>query len=120
MYYAPLVFKNKVFDSNEQCFQYEKATEHGCDDLAECIRKIEGPYVIKKESNKITTTLEWDNASPDKLWELLEKKYREHPELLERLIDTAPLQLIEASSDMRWGGGGTFPLKSVQYGRIPG
>ena len=29
---------------------------------------------------------------------------KQHPELLERLIDTAPLRLIEASTSERWGG----------------
>ena len=122
MYYAPIVVGNKVHDSNEQCFQYDKATEHGCDDLADRIRKMDDPYDIKNESNNIITTAEWDQASPDKLWELMEKKYREHPELLERLIDTAPLPLIEASKDSRWGGGGGVPFHSelCDSGEYPG
>ena len=41
---------------------------------------------------------------------------REHPDLLERLIDTAPLPLIEASMDSRWGGGGgEAPFNSDLY-----
>ena len=118
MHYAPIAVKDKVHDSNEQCFQYDKAKEHGCDELAETIKGLDDPYEIKRESNKITTTTEWDQASPDKLWDLMEKKYHEHPELLERLIETAPLPLIEASKDMRWGGGGPLSFEIVRHGRV--
>ena len=49
---------------------------------------------------------------------------KEHPELLERLIDTAPLRLIKASTSMRWGGGGGggVPFESELYdsGEFPG
>ena len=84
------------------------------------VRKLEDPYDIKRETRNIVTTIEWDNASPDKLWDLLDKKYREHPELLERLIETAPLPLIEASTDTRWGGGVPFHSELYDTGKFPG
>ena len=46
----------------------------------------------------------------------------QHPELLECLIETAPLKLIEASKCMKWGGGGGAPFHSKVYesGVFPG
>ena len=50
-------------------------------------------------------TDEWNNSSPELLWELFDEKMKQNPQLLQRLIQTAPLQLIEASTSRRWGGG---------------
>ena len=60
----------------------------------------------------IITTEEWKAAAPEFLWRLFDLKMKQHPELLERLIDTAPLRLIEASTSERWGGG---PFESTLY-----
>ena len=40
-------------------------------------------------------------------------KYEQHPELLDRLITTSPLRLIEASTGKRWGG--RAPINSPIY-----
>ena len=120
MHFAPIMVDGKDQDSNEQSFQYDKANEHGCADLAEDIRKMDDPYEIKKESKRITTTTEWEEGAPDKLWGLLEKKYAKYPMLLERLIETAPLPLIEASKDTRWGGGAPFHSNVYDTGKFTG
>ena len=105
MHYAPITVNDKDFDSNEQSFQITKALDHGCKNVAEDIKKMKNSFEIKKEGGRITTTVEWEEGAPEKLWDLMEIKYRQHPELLDRLIETAPLQLMEASTDTRWGGG---------------
>ena len=45
---------------------------------------------------------------------------REHPDLLERVIDTAPLPLIEASIDSCWGGGAPFHSDLYDSGEFTG
>ena len=112
MSYAPIKVGNIEHDCNELSYQYDKAKDHGFDDLAEEIRGMDDPMEMKKATRNIKTTEEWKAEAPDKLWDLISKKYNEHPELLERLISTAPYPLIEASVDSRWGGG---PFNSEKY-----
>ena len=66
-------------DCNEQSYQYDKAKDHGFDDLAEEIRGMDEPMEMKKATKKIKKTEEWKSEAPDKLWDLISKKYNEHP-----------------------------------------
>ena len=109
-HYARITVGDITHDCNEQSYQYDKTKDHGFNDLAEDIRGMDEPFDMKKATRKITTTEELKNKAPKKLCDLISKKYNEHPDLLERLISTAPYQLIEASTDSRWGGGSPFPL----------
>ena len=93
MHFAPITVNGKDHDSYEQCYQYDKANTHGMEKHAKDIEKMDDPFEIKKEANRITTMTEWQEGAPDKLWDLLEKKYEKYPELLERLIETAPLEM---------------------------
>ena len=112
MAYAPIKVGDTPHDSNEEAYQYRKAKDHGCDGLAEAILHMEDTHEIKRETKSIVTTEEWNKDAPNKLWDLFDLKMKEHPDLLERLIETAPLPLIEASNDDRWGGG---PLSTLKY-----
>ena len=101
MHFAPITVNNREFDSNEQAYQHDKAVDHGLEKTAKEIKESKNAYDIKDKSHKITTTLEWESAAPEKIWGLLEKKFQQQPNLLERLLDTYPLPLIEASPDTR-------------------
>ena len=119
MFYAPIKVGNIEHDCNEQSYQYDKAKDHGFDELAEVIRGMDDPMEMKKSTKKIKTTEEWKTGSPDKLWDLISKKYNDHPELLERLISTAPYPLIEASMDSRWGGGRPLSFRKIRRRHLP-
>ena len=105
MYPAEIEHDNKDYNSNEQCFQCTKAQVHDELDLAATLKEMSNAYDIKENAADIVTTEEWNRSAPALLWELFDKKMKAHPELLERLIETAPLLLIEASKSSRWGGG---------------
>ena len=98
-------FNKKEYKSNEQAFQCTKADRHGKPDLALALKDMSNSYEIKIEASNIIVTDEWNKIAPDILWDLLDEKMKERPELLERLIKTAPLRLIEASKSTEWGGG---------------
>ena len=100
MYLAEITHGNKDYDSNEQAYQCTKATTHDEADLK---------YAIKVDASEIATTEEWNRETPALLWDLFDKQMNAHPELLERLIETTPLLLIEASKTFV-GGGGWPPL----------
>ena len=57
------------------------------------------PDDIKREMADMNTMQEWKNAAPDKLWDLISRKYKAHPELLEPLISTVTYPLVEGSVD---------------------
>ena len=58
MFYAPIKVGNIDHDCNEQSYQYDKAKDHGFDDLAEEIRGMDEPMEMKKATKKIMTGME--------------------------------------------------------------
>ena len=109
----PIVFDDKPYDSNEQAYQWKKATDHDLEQIAAEIMRCTESFEVLYAGNGITTTPEWKAYAPRLLAILVILKYDQHPELLERLISTYPLPLIEASTSQRWGGGA--PLSSPIY-----
>ena len=120
MYPAEITYDNKNYKSNEQTYQCQKATLHNEPDLAAALKEMSNAYKIKIDTSEIATTEEWNLSAPAFLWELFDKKMKAHPELLERLIETAPLLLIEASTSFRWGGGAPFESDLYDTGKYPG
>ena len=114
MSHAPIKVGAIDHDSNEEAYQYTKAKDHGCDVLAQAVLEMEDSHQIQRETADIVTTSEWNNDAPNKLQKLFHIKMTQQPDLLERLIQTWPLPLIEASKSERWGGGGA-PYHSSLY-----
>ena len=113
MAYHEIKVGDKTFVSNEQRFQWEKAIKHDDIELAQEIKDTRDSYEVKNAGGLITASPEWTQGAPDHLYEMVVDKFDQHPDLLERLIDTYPLELIEASNDDEWGGGA--PLSSQQF-----
>ena len=109
----PIKYKNRPYISNEQAYQWTKATTHDENDIAVNIETSTEAWDIMYAGSDISTTEEWNDSAPDLLAELVIIKYEQHPELLERLISTYPHRLIEASVSKRWGGGA--PISSDIY-----
>ena len=109
----PIRFEDRDYNSNEQGFQWTKATRHDEPEIAEEIMKCKEPFDILYAGADITTSPEWNRNSPLLLATLFHIKMERHPELLQRLISTSPHRLIEASSSKRWGGGA--PISSGVY-----
>ena len=75
----------------EQCYQCTKAVRHEEKELAEKTKEVENSSEIKIERGKITCSEAWNEAAPQLLWDLFDQKMSENPELLDRLLETAPL-----------------------------
>ena len=52
--------------------------------------------------------------------ELNRAKFDQNPQLKQRLIDTAPHRLIEATVDSNWGGACLFGSEMYEQGIVPG
>ena len=83
----------------------QKATTHGKDEIADEIKGATESFDIYYAGAEIVTTEEWKQNAVELLATLVILKYEQHPELLERLISTIPMRLMEASMSKRWGGG---------------
>ena len=109
----PIRYKNASYNSNEQAYQWTRATNHNEDEIATNIKESKEVWDIMYAGSDIVSTNEWKDYAPDLPPELVIAKYDQHPALLERLISTYPLRLIEANVSKRWGGGA--PLSSSIY-----
>ena len=117
----PLRYDNKSFNCNEKGFQWRKAMDHHDPELAEEIKDTDEPYEIKAAGGIITESDEWTEKAPDLLEDMLEKKLDQNPKLLKRLLETFPLDLIEGSTDTKWGGGAPFHSQVYDKdGPLPG
>ena len=114
MAYIKIKF-DKTFDSNEQGYQWKKAIKHQDHELAREIKGTDNSYKVKTAGELIIASPEWNAKAPVLLEKRFEIKLDQHPEILERLIETYPLELIEASSCRTWGG--PFPLKHIRLRR---
>ena len=94
---ARVIFNKKDYLSNEQAFQCTKTTKHDYQDLAKILKDVSNSYDIKVEASDIVTTTEWESKAPVILWDLFYHKMSDNLELLECLIQTAPLLLIKVS-----------------------
>ena len=117
----PVFYNNRSFNCNEKCFQWKKAMDHHDPELAEEIKDTEEPYEIKAAGGIITESDEWNDKAPNLLEGMLEKKLDQNPKLLERILQTYLLELIEGSADTKWGGGAPFnsPIYDSE-GPLPG
>ena len=62
----------------------------------------------------------WNRIAPGKLWSLNDAKYSQNKPLMDKLIETAPHRLVEASIDGKWGGGAPFGAGCYDEGVVPG
>ena len=111
MAYVDVKVGDKTFVSNEQRYQWEKAMKHEDQELAREIKDTRDSYEVKNAEGLITANEVWLAEAPDPLETMIVDKFEQHPDLLERLIDTYPLELIEASSEDRWGGASPINLR---------
>ena len=120
MAYAPVRYDSKDYISNEQAFQHTKAVRHNQPELAASLKEMTNSYAIKVDASEIVTSEDWNKSAPELLWDLFDRKMKRNPELLERLIETAPHRLIEASTSTRWGGRAPFESRLYDTGKFTG
>ena len=106
---------NIVHKTNEHGYFFNKAKIYKRPDIAKAIIEEPDQGKLKSYFNGLGDNPEWNRLRAPTLRRLFERKMKQHPELENRLMDTAPHRLIEASVDPLLGGGGAspFPRKST-------
>ena len=80
--------------------------------------KTDEVQAMKDLAASLPKSEKWLKMSPDKMCDLDDAKFSQSPELMEKLIGTAPHKLIEASVDSKWGGASLFGSDIYEQGQV--
>jgi GTP cyclohydrolase II len=104
----PILLDGRIWPTVEHFYQAKKFA--GTAD-EEAIRLAETPTEAKQHSERLGDDRrreDWDSVKERIMLRALRAKFRQHPELGERLVATAGRRLVEHSEgDAYWGNGGT-------------
>ncbi len=100
--YAPVVWLGGEYMTSEHAFQAAKTKTSADHDF---VAAAESPRETKKRGRTIQIREDWDQVRDGIMYSILEAKF-ERPHLRERLLATAPAELIEGTTgwhDNYWG-----------------
>ena len=87
---------------------------------AELIKKTPCPYLAKRIGDRIRTTLAWEKCECDVMYEIVQQKASENPEIKAKLLETKNMKLHEATRSTLYGIGAGLHSKHAREGRWPG
>jgi N-glycosidase YbiA len=111
-YYAPVRINEVEYKTNEHFFQSKKFEGTPYEQY---IIKLNTPAEAAKEGKRRDFPLrkDWEQVKEDIMLQGLIEKFRQHPELLKRLMETKGYRLRETSPyDSYWGTGRDFKGKN--------
>ena len=103
-----------TFGSLEQAYFYLLAKETGNVTKAHLILKTTNPRKIKRIGGSIVATPEWLRKSDQVMFDLLGLKFKQNPELRQKLLATEGKTLVEATLNKYWGCGLTISMADKQ------
>ena len=86
------------------------ASETGNHTKAYLIMKTKNPRKIKKIGDSIIATPEWLQKADQVMYDLLVMKFRQNPDLREKILATGNKFLVEATLNRYWGAGLTIAM----------
>jgi ribA/ribD-fused uncharacterized protein len=97
-----IVHDNKVYETAEHLYQALKTLDP---EEHEFVRKSPTPGEAKKRGKKITLREDWDQVKDEIMRMILDLKFSQNPELMEKLLATGDQELIEGNwwGDTYWG-----------------
>ena len=113
-------FKKTPYSSVEQGYHHLHAQFEDDPEIAAKIMATHEPIEIKDISSALPKSDGWNHVAPSFMWDLNGAKYEQNPELKCQLIETAPVLLIEAYVDSKWGGACPYGSDIYEQGQIPG
>ena len=113
LYKATFTIDSTPYNSVEQKIQYEKAMMADDIQAAELIMETQDTWTIKTIGDRVKVTKEYIDNRLHIARIGNEAKYKDNPDLMEALIETGDLNLIEGTKSSFWGGG--EPYDSQAY-----
>ena len=98
-YPAPITYNGLVFQNNEAAFQVAKCPERSAEFC------FLNPSEAKRLGRRVKLRNDWDQIKDMVMYEICKAKFRQNPDLAERLISTSNFELIEGNNwgDHIWG-----------------
>lgn len=97
---AAIIIDDVEYANVEQYFQHEKATICKADKQARKIMNKSNPWYVKIVGNRIETTEEWNRDRLQTLYRGIFAKFHQNIPLRQALLNTAGLNLYEATTDL--------------------
>ena len=119
-YNCQFVYKKQPYTSVEQGLHHIHATQENELALAATIMSLHEARDIKALAKDLPCSDEWNEMCPGVLMDLNRAKFEQNPDLKQRLIDTAPHDLVEATVDSKWGGACPISSEIYEQGQVPG
>ena len=101
-----------TFGSLEQAYFYLLAKETGNVTKAHLILKTMNPRKIMRIGGSIVATPEWLRKSDQVMFDLLGLKFKQNPEVRQKLLATEGKTLVEATLNKYWGCGLTISMRT--------
>ena len=119
-YPCELYFRDQRFTSLEQAYQCTKAEI--CENRAayQAILKAETPALMKAIGKEIQTNDHWEKIKLRAMEDLIYAKFKQNKTLYYSLMNTRPMDLIEATLDKYWGANCTLGSVALQEGSWEG
>lgn len=111
-YYTPFYYKDKLFTSAEQAFQWAKAIAADYHHTAKSILALEDPYEIKHLSFDVPQTEQWSRSEVDTMRAIVYAKFSQNRAINERLRLTTYTRFHECTTNSHWGTGVSLPISS--------
>nr|DAX47269.1 MAG TPA: NADAR protein [Caudoviricetes sp.] len=111
-YMADVEYNGIKYSNNEAAFQAQK-----CPERAKEFSALD-PSQAKRKGRKIKLRPDWENVKYGIMFDIVIAKFKQNPELLDKLIKTGTSQLVEGNTwgDTTWG---VYRHKGKNYlGRI--
>lgn len=99
---CPVEFEGLVYPSAEHAYQAAKTFRP---DIREAFSEINSPSEVKKLGGQISIRPDWDDMKIHVMRRVVEAKFEQNPDLMEKLLATKPNLLIEGNTwgDRFWG-----------------
>lgn len=110
---AYFLYKDILFNSSEQCFQYSKAVFENEDDLANEILILSDAYECKRKGAEVEISEEWMSKRDEIMSNIIREKFTQNDDMLTTLLNTGSSTLYEATTDHYWGIGSTLFSKAT-------
>ncbi len=114
-HWAPFEIKGKVFYMPEQYMTIELAKFAKDEDAVTELENLRDPFEMKKRAKEITgySKADWAARVPEVAYVANKAKYTQNPYFQDKLVETHPKVLAEASTEIPWGCGLTLKHENI-------
>ena len=120
LYACTIVVGKRDFLCVEQILQYKRAHHHKNSVIANKILLTRDPYEMRQLGAEAGSSPEWEKKEEEVMFAAMLRKYSRNPELLQKLLNTGNLVLVEATPDTKWGAGASLNSRAMKSGEWKG